>query len=87
MAQPSTQMNDFRSRMERLLDGLNYINDVLAPIEGGGDTDAEKAAFFAPVLVAEYDITLAELNAAVTKLRELQVWHATNLVTLAKMRP
>ena len=86
MAQASTELNTFRGRATQLLDALNKIDDVLATIEGSGATDAERIAFFSSVLIPEYDITGAELGAAVIKLRELQAWHADNLPTLAKMR-
>ena len=86
MAQPSTELNTFRQRAVQLLDDLNKIDDVLATIEGSGANDAERIAFFSSVLVPEYDITGAELGAAVTKLRELRAWHESNLPVLAKMR-
>ena len=86
MAQASTELNVFRQRCVQLLDAMNRIDDVLATVEGSGTNDAERIEFFDSVLVAEYDITGAELGAAVTKLRELQTWHETNLPTLAKMR-
>ena len=86
MAQPSTELNTFRQRCVLLLDALNKVDDVLATVEGSGADDGERIAFFSSVLVPEYDITGGELGAAVTKLRELQAWHETNLPTLAKMR-
>ena len=86
MAQPSSELNTFRQRCVQLLDAMNKIDDVLATVEGSGANDTERIAFFDSVLVAEYDITATELGDAVTKLRELQTWHETNLPTLAKMR-
>ena len=86
MAQPSTELNIFRTRATSLLDQMNKIDDVLAPIEGSGANDAQRIAFFSSVLTPEYDIDGADLGAAVTALRGLQTWFAANLVTLAKMR-
>jgi len=88
MAQPSTELNSFRNRATSLLDRMNDISGVLNIVEGAGTTDNERLAFFGAYIAAQtdYDITVAELTAAVVKLRELKTWFDTNLPALAKMR-
>lgn len=89
MAQPSTELITFRNRATAFLNQLNDINDVLNVIDGAGANDVERLAFFQTYIDAQggnYDITIAQLTAAVLKLRELRIWIDTNLPALAKMR-
>jgi len=88
MAQPSTELATFRQRATALLDRLNGLNDVLNVIEGAGATDQQRLAVFQTYIDSQpgYDITVAELTAAVVQLRELREWINDNLPALAKMR-
>ena len=86
MAQPSTELNTFRSRVTSLLNDMNKLSGALSVIEGSGIDDTERIAFFSSVLTAEYDIDSTELGDAIIKLRDLETWLDTNLPILAKMR-
>ena len=88
MAQPSTELVTFRQRVTRVLDEMDNVRGVLAPIEGAGVDDNERAAFFAEWFIAnpDYDITSAELIAGAVKLRQFETWLDTALPTLAKLR-
>lgn len=88
MAQPSTELNTFRMRMTSFLNQLNDLNDVLSVVEGVAATDPERLAFFQGWISQQqgYDITVADLTTAVTKLRALRTWIDTELPGLAKMR-
>lgn len=88
MAQPSTELIKFRERTTTYLDFLDNIRGVLAPIMGAGTDNSERGTFFDEFFTAnpDYDITSAELFAAVQKLQDLETWIDTNLPVLAKVR-
>jgi len=88
MAQPSTEIKTYRDRVTTFLDAANSLSSVLAPIEGAGENDAQRAAFFSAWIDEQeaYDITSVELFASATTLRDLETWFENELATLAKMR-
>ena len=89
MAQSGTELGTFRRRLTELLNQLNNINDVLNVVQGAGANDQERLAFFQAYIddqAGTYDITIAQMQAAVTALRALDTWVDSNLPALAKMR-
>lgn len=85
MAQPSTEVNHFRNRMNNLTDAFRSVEEVLAIIEDFGTNDAERQAFFQAVFT-DYDITWSEFAAGIVALRAMRTAWNTNKTAMVKLR-
>ena len=90
MAQASTITNAVRRETTQLLEELYQVDKIVHLFEDPGANDAQRAAFFKAYIEDENgdpvtDITWDEFVAAVTALRALQTWLATNRPALAKL--
>ena len=90
MAQASTITNAVRRETTQLLEELYQVDKIVHLFEDPGANDAQRAEFFKSYIEDENgdpvtDITWDEFVAAVTALRALQTWLATNRPALAKL--
>lgn len=90
MAQASTITNEVRRETTKLLDAAYEVDRIVHLFEDPGANDAARAAFFRAYLEDEQgepttDITWNDFVGAVTALRALQTWMATNRHALAKL--
>lgn len=90
MAYPSTEINDFRAQVERLVDSLRRINAVIAIVEDQGADDAARQAFFSGEFgegTNNPDITFAEFGQGVAAARNIRTAWEANKLALAKLLP
>jgi len=90
MAQASTITNTVRRETTDLLKALYEVDKIVHLFEDPGANDAARQAFFLAYLEDEVgdpvtDITWADFVAAVTALRALQAWLATNRPAMSKL--
>lgn len=89
MAQPTTEMNNLRKTVTELLNvSIPKMAAAVALIDGAGDNDTDRAAFFALAIAGEgnTDITATEFNDGALALRAVQTAFTTNLADLYKLR-
>lgn len=85
MAQPSTEVNNFRGRVNGLMQSLRDLDEILAIVEDQGADDAARRTFFESVFAAEYDITWNQFAAGVVALRAMRTARDTNKLAIAKL--
>ena len=90
MAQPSTQLTSLRNTVTKLMNTtIPDLAAAVALIDGAGDTDSQRAAFFQQAIEVDEgndDITVAEFNAAALAVRAIQTAFDDNLQELYTLR-
>ena len=88
MAIPSTEVNRFRSQVERTIEAMRGVDALLAIVEDHGATDAARQAFFDQEFGADSnnpDITWEEFGAAIIALRAIRTTWTQNKYAIAKL--
>lgn len=88
MAQPSTEINQFRQRVVSALDSFIKVQQALVIIQATGANDTERQAALLPFFQAnpDYDISAQDLLTARNALLAIEATIDANLVALAKVR-
>ena len=89
MAQPSTELNNLREMVTRILNRtVPDLSAAVALIDGAGDNDSQRAAFFANAIgqAGNDDIDATEFNEGALAVRAIQQAFADNLQELYKLR-
>jgi hypothetical protein len=89
MAQPSTELVNYRERVTSILNALyQEVQAAIDVVDGTGTNEGQRRAFFQEFFDThpDYDIDLNELFASVTSMRTLRTWVEANMAELAKMR-
>ena len=88
MAYPSTEVDRFRSQVNRTVENMRDIDALLAIIEDHGEDDAARQAFFENEFgdpSNNTDITFQEFAAGIQALRTLRDAWSTNKYAIAKL--
>lgn len=85
MAQPSTEIAHFRSKVNGFVDAMRDLDAILAVIEDQGTDDAARQAFFTSVFSVDYDITWNQFAAGVVALRAIRTARDSNKLAIARL--
>lgn len=88
MAYPSTEIDRFRSNVQRTIEAMRGVDALLAIVEDHGADDAARQAFFDQEFGPDSnnpDITWAEFGQAIIALRAIRTTWTANKYAIAKL--